>query len=142
MKKLVLFVSVLALGLTSCSKDDDGGGTSASLEGKWEFSKEGVAANGQEALTDYDHTEGCPKDYLQIGATTVVDHSFFKDGEDCVDETSSTTYSRSGNTLTITEGGQTYTSEIMVLDGSTLKIKDSETVGGQTFDYITVFTRA
>lgn len=137
MKKLVLFVSVLALGLTSCNKDDDGG-TSAALEGNWEYSREGIAANGQEALTDYDHTDGCSKDYTVITATSVVDHSF---GENCEEFLTTATYTRSGNTLTTTYEGQTFTSEILQLDGSTLKISTPETFEGQTMNYITVYTR-
>ena len=43
MKKILfLFVSTLALGLTSCSKDDDSDSTPASIEGKWDYFQEGV----------------------------------------------------------------------------------------------------
>ena len=142
MKKLVLFVSVLALGLTSCSKDDDGG-SSASLEGKWEYSKDGMSVNGNEALLDYDHSENCPKDYMQITATTVVDHYFYNDGTpECDEEIDSSTYTRDGNTLSVTVDGTTYTGEILQLDGSTLKIAtEEEEVQGQNVRYITVYTR-
>jgi glutamine cyclotransferase len=140
MKKLVLFVSVLALSLTSCNKDDEGG-TSAALEGRWEFTKEGVAANGQEALSDWNHAEGCTKDYTDITATTITDHLFFNEGTDCIEESDAYTYTRSGNTITMTQGSASSTAEIMQLDGSTLKIKMTETFNGQSMDYITVFTR-
>lgn len=143
MKKLcLLFVSVLTLGITSCSNDDDSS-TSASLEGKWEYFEEGVGGNGQELLTPYDHTAGCSKDFAIITATTVTDHSFDMEGTPaaCTEETFSTPYTRNGDTLTITMGTESYNAQIVQLDGSTLKIKSSETVQGQTIDYITVYKR-
>lgn len=140
MKKLILlFVACISLtSITSCSKDDDG--SSASLQGKWEYSKEGIGANGQEVLTDYEHTTGCNKDFIQITATTVTDHSFFNDGDGCQEETFSTSYTRNGNTLTTGSGADASVGEILTLDGSTLKVKysDSDFPG---VNFITVYKR-
>lgn len=119
MKKIFLlaiaFVSFATV--TSCDKDDD---AQASLEGKWELSKTGIAGSGQEALTDYEHQEGCAKDFVMINATTFADHTFF--GTTCEEDITTATYTRSGNTLTVTEGTETYTMEIKTLDGNTLKL--------------------
>jgi len=140
MKKLILlFVASISLtSITSCSKDDDN--SSASLEGKWEYSKEGFATNGQEVLTDYDHTVGCSKDFIRITATTVADHSFFNDGDGCEEEIFTVSYTRNGNTITAGTGADAGVGQILILDGSTLKIKYSD----EDFpgvDYITVYKR-
>jgi hypothetical protein len=119
MKKFFLVALAFAsfATVTSCDKDDD---AQASLEGKWEYSREGIAAMGQEVLTDYVHEDGCAKDYTMINASTVVDHTFF--GDACTEDVFTTTYSRSGNTITFTEAGETYSAEIKTLDANTLKI--------------------
>lgn len=137
MKKVILlFVAIVSLSsITSCSDDDE----AASLVGKWQYSKEGVASNGQEVLVDYEHTEGCTKDFIQITATTVTDHSFFNDGE-CVEETFSTTYTRNGNTLTVGSGSEVTTAQIATLNGSTLKITFTDPDFPGVTD-VTVYTR-
>ena len=117
MKKIiVLLVAMMSFSaLTSCSKDDDG----PSLQGKWEYLKEGVASGEQEVLEDYSHQSGCTKDYSMITATTIMDHIF--NGTACTEEIISSPYTRNGNTITITNGGETFTAEIKTLDDSTLK---------------------
>ncbi len=139
MKKLAfLFVAALAIGTTSCSKDDDS--SSASLEGKWEYTKDGGIIQGQEILTDYVHAAGCAKDFTQISSTTIVDHEFF--GDDCLESTYTLNYTRNGNTITITEGTEVFTGTILQLDNTTLKIKGEEiTEGGITYSDVTVYTR-
>lgn len=137
MKKFtVLFVSVLTIGLTisSCSKDDgDGAG---SLEGKWNFSKEGVVAGGQEMLVDYSGNEaGCTKDYVTFsagGTFADVDYDSFETA--CEMFTDNGTWVKSNNTITITSGGSTDSAEILSLTSSELKIKDAD-------GYILLFTR-
>ena len=139
MKNLaLLFVAALAIGTTSCNKDDDS--SSASLEGKWEYSREGGIIQGQEVLTNYVHETGCAKDFAQISSTSIVDHEF--SGSDCLEETYTLNYTRNGNTITITEGGEVFTATILQLDNTTLKIKGEEiTEGGITYSDVTVYTR-
>ena len=140
MKKVLLFgLSIAALTFVSCSDDD--GGSSAPLEGKWYYSEEGVSANGQEVLQDYvDHQEGCEKDYIEF-----VEGGVFKDVDfyntDCDTYMDETTWSRSGNTLTIGTGEDAETGTIATLNGSTLKLTVTETFEGQTFNYVEVYTR-
>jgi len=118
MKKMILlavaFLSFAAV--TSCSNDDD----NASLEGKWEYFKEGYVENGQEFLEDYEHQTGCEKDYSLISATTIEDHSFF--GTTCEEDVYSIPYTRNGNTITISGEGATFPAVIKTLNSSTLKI--------------------
>lgn len=138
MKKIILlFVAIVSLSsITSCSNDDD---NDASLIGKWQYTKEGISANGQEALTDYEHAEGCTKDYIQITATTVTDHTFYNDG-DCTEDTLTVNYSRNGSTLTVGTGSDASVAQIATLTDTTLKITytDSDFPGVL---YVDVYTR-
>jgi hypothetical protein len=122
--------------LTSCSDND---APAASLEGKWEYFKEGNAnSTGQEFLTDYVHQSGCTKDYSIITASTIEDHNFL--GSTCVEEIFTTPYTRNGNIISINSEGETFTFEIKILDSSTLKIYASDPNFPGDFD-VTVFRR-
>lgn len=137
MKKVsILFASALVLGLslTSCSKDEDNG--PASLEGKWNASKEGSVIGGTEYLVDYMGNEsGCSKDYVNLTSAGVfTDVDYDSTDSPCEAFTSTGTYTRSGNNITVTADGYEDTVEIMNLTSSELKIKDAD-------GYITVYTR-
>lgn len=136
MKKIiVLLVAMVSFSaLTSCSKDDDG----PSLQGKWEYLKEGVASGEQEVLEDYSHQSGCAKDYSMITATTIMDHSF--NGTACTEEITTTPYTRNGNTITITFGGETFTAVIKSLTSTTLKVYFTDP-DSPTVSEVTVFKR-
>lgn len=138
--KAVLFLFVASLSLSSCNKDDDNNAvsTSGNIVGKWEYSKEGTIVAGKEYLTDYEHEAGCSKDYVEFKADgTSIDGEY---DEDCTLDTYSSTYVKSGNTITV-EDGQSV--QILQLDASTLKTKtvydDSDT--GNSITEIYVFKR-
>lgn len=144
MKKLVvLFVSVfsLSLGVVSCSDDDNGGG---SIVGKWEYSKEGISANGQEVLIDYEHNAiECGKDYVEFLENDAYRDVYYYQGiTGCETATENATYTKSGKKITITIGSETIEAEIVSLSGSTLKVKYPETFEGQTINSVVVFTKA
>ena len=139
MKKIVLFAALLAVGFTSCSKDDDNAKAVSELIGKWEFSQEGTIFMGNELLEPYEHMEGCAKDYLEFSATTVADHSFY--GATCSEEIAIEAYTRVGNTITILDDGETHTVEILQLNNTTLKLKVTDTFDGTTYNYVNVLTR-
>jgi len=139
MKKLsILTLSFVALSMTlvSCSKDDNNGSTtSASLVGKWEYSKEGSTVNGQEFLVAYMGNEtGCSKDYIDVTATSVADVDYDSTDNPCEMFTDTYSYTRTGNTLTLTVSGMEFTSTIVTLTSTELKIKDAD-------GFITVYTR-
>ncbi len=136
----ILFLSVVAAGLTltSCNKDDDK--NNASIEGKWTFSQEGLSQGNNEVLSNYEHAEGCNKDFVEfIEGGSYKDVSYF--GSDCTVTTETGTWSRNGNTLTATIDGETNSAEIVNLTDNELKLRVSEVIEGQTFNYVTVFTR-
>lgn len=132
MKNLfILLVSIVALSTSSCSKEDSTPAPVAvetpKLEGKWIYSKEGSIANGQEVLTNYDHTTGCSKDFLQINSNgTGADNYYISNAStSCVIDADAFTYTKNNNTLTIIEPTETYTAEILLLSLTELKIKYS-----------------
>lgn len=143
MKKLrIVLFSVLALGLTTVScGDDDSSSTGGKLEGSWVYAKEGIAAQGQEVLQDYVHTTGCDKDYMEITSTNVKDVWYDNNGTECEEDSETSAYTRNGNTLTVTVGGEAQTVNIDKLTSNELKISSSETMNGTTVKYITTFTR-
>lgn len=108
MKKLIylfLAVAFTGLSLVSCSSDDDGG--SPSVLGKWEYFQEGFVVGGEEVFTNYEHTAGCNKDYVQFNDNgTMQDVYYWNDGDGCVEDSDSYTYSVSGNTITTTFGSE------------------------------------
>lgn len=140
--KIVLF-SVLAMGavLTSCSKDDDGGGTGGKIEGKWILSKTGAVVSGKEVLIDYPgHNPKCEKDYTEIVAGGVAKYVDFE-GDTCVKNTFEDKWTKNGNTLIMGEGSDAETSTILKLTGSELKLKTVTTFGGETMTEINLYKR-
>lgn len=117
MKRIILltvtFISFATI--MSCSKDDE-----ASLQGKWEYLKQGTATNGVETLVDYVPESGCSKNYSIITTSTIMDHAF--SGSTCQESISDLPYTRNGNTLTVTGEGGTLTFLIKKLTSSTLTV--------------------
>ncbi len=147
MKKVIyLFVSVLFAGATfvSCSSDDNNGGSSSSIVGSWEFYQEGYSIGSQEVvLGDYEHTEGCSKDYIQFRADgTATDHYFY--GTTCEEETDDAAYTTSGNNITVTyqgDEGEEVVSGTYEINSNILTIRLSETYMGVTYNVVSVLKR-
>lgn len=140
MKKLkVLFLSLLALTtIVSCSKDDDNdSSTSASIEGKWEFTHEG------ETLTSLDPAESegnCGLDiYEYISGGAFKETDYYMNNEACTSDNDTGTWSKNGNTLTknYTNDDEPITYEIIELSQTTLKLKEMDEEG----TWYTVYTR-
>ena len=120
MKKILLFVAVLAVGLTSCSDDDDKKG----IIGKWTFDQTGLMINDQEEYEAYQHSPGCPKDYIEFDTDDIARNVQYETEEiQCFPNEDLFTWSKDGDTLTLTSGGVTSTFEIITLSNSTLKLK-------------------
>jgi hypothetical protein len=138
MKKLKMAMfSALALGLafTSCGDDDSSSNTSGKLEGKWIYSQE---KEGDGALTDYEHTVGCDKDYILISAEAIKDVWFDKEGTECVENSDSVTYTREGNVITTQDGVGT----IDKLTATELVVSSIEIgEGGTTVKYVSTYKR-
>jgi len=138
--KLLLALFATAAIFSSCGSDDDSGSTSASIVGKWAYSKTGFSVGGQEQLENYTHTTGCNKDYIQF----LSDGKFY-DVEyptGCRPDTiSSGTYVKNGNTVTFTEDGESDAVTVQKLTNSELKFASSYTEQGVTFNGVSLFTK-
>lgn len=123
-KKLFAILMVSTFALSSCSKDDPKPTIVLSpIEGKWQFTKDGVLDNNQEVYTDYEHTPGCTKDYTEILAGNVIKDHYFE-GPLCQESVDTGTWNRSNNMLVLVyPGGDTINAEIVALTATTLKVK-------------------
>ena len=135
MKKLsVLFVAVLALGMSfvSCDKDDDNAG----IEGKWYFSK--IATTVGTVVTpeiDFDHSCNTKKDFIEFKTGGVAIGGYYD--SECVLDQNTLTWSKSGNTLVIDNENV----EILTLTNSTLKLKSLYTDLDETGFTVITLTR-
>jgi len=143
MKKItILFLSVLTLGLSvaSCSSDDDNDG-SASIEGKWELSKQGYIVGGQEALEDVKNGS-CSNDTYEFTNDGKFKYTEYSNNEGkCEAEASNGTWTKNGNTLKIKFTGDDEESFETEISGNTAKLKQTQKVEGQTFTYVEVYVK-
>jgi len=144
-KVIILFVSALVLGMTftSCSNDDDSPATApASVEGKWNFSKVSETENGVVTVPeeDYVHEPGCIKDYIELKPGGVYNEAFY--GPGCALDLTTGTWSKSGNIITITQGVDIISAEVVSVSSSLLKVKISDTDAGITTVTTVTFTKA
>ncbi|MGB5419333.1 lipocalin family protein, partial [Algibacter sp.] len=141
MSRIVNVFFILTIGLlVSCSSDDsnDSNSFKTDIIGTWEgFS---ATINGEETIENGDCL-----DRVIFTSNTVESKEYYdyEDGAGCVldYESGAGTYSINGNMLTGTVDGETITFEILVLNGTTLKIKGSVTEDGVTFTFIETFRR-
>lgn len=125
LKNLIVILSIAFIGLSSCSKDSSSGqGTGGALEGKWQFTKDGVMVNNQEVLDNYAHTSGCTKDYVEILTGNVIKEHYFNN-PNCQETIDVGAWSRTNNNLVFTYPNQSNTTlEILELTSTTLKVKN------------------
>jgi Lipocalin-like domain len=138
--RIILFVSLLVLGLnlTSCG-DDDRPSTSGDIVAKWEWYKVGDKDDGSEYLELYEHQVGCTKDNVEFSSNgNYIDSSYF-DG--CESDSYSGTYTKSGNVLTVNDGFDLTTYTIKELSSSTLKVYETYSEDGETYTDIIIFKR-
>lgn len=143
MKRVSILVAsafVLGLTFTSCSSDDDSSG--GSIIGKWNFSTEKVSFGGQ-TITEgaySDNQEGCNKDYYEFAEATLVEGDYY--GSECTLDTYTMTYTRSGNTLTITDDGDVSTMEVISVNSNTLVLRSVEATEAGNVNYDITLTKA
>lgn len=106
--------------VSSCSSDDNNdnnnnqGGGSSAIIGKWENFERGTILYGteEEVMEDYEHEEGCFRDYIEFfsnGKMKTVFYLLSENGNGCQEITDPSNYSVSGNTVTFSKGGQSAT---------------------------------
>jgi hypothetical protein len=138
-KTIISFVFALFLGLvfTSCSKDDSPSSASASVVGKWNYSKISFTINGVTSPEiDYDDDEpGCSKDYIEFKTAGVYNEGDYS-GTTCVLDLTVGTWSETGSQLTITADGTPASLEILSVTSSTLKVKVKEGADSGTVTFV------
>ncbi|WP_415375644.1 lipocalin family protein [Patiriisocius sp. Uisw_017] len=112
----------LLLVFTSCSSDDDGDSsstTSSLLIGSW--LQTSSTFNGEnEELDECDLLSSAVFTSTQITSTLYY-------GDECaMTESSTQTYSVDGNIISVTVENETYTTEILTLNDTTLTVKDAD----------------
>lgn len=138
MKRFNLFAFAALSGvLFSCSSDDSSATTSGELTGKWYYKEYRVAGE----TIPYDDHEECGKDYVQFndnGTGASVDVW------DCVDDIAPFTYTKTGNSITVSSDGESNTARILELSATTLKVKVTYDFDGDGDDesVIEVYTRS
>jgi hypothetical protein len=143
MKKLsVLFLSVLALGMSvvSCSSDDDK--AEASIEGKWNLSKMSYTVKEVTSpeMDNLDNTPGCTKNYLEIKTGGIAVSGAYE-GSDCTLSKETGTWSRDGNKITTKFDGDTVVYELISVTDSGLTLRYTFTESGQSFTINDIYTK-
>ena len=145
MKKLIMlfvFTLVSSLNFTSCTSDNESS-SSSSIVGKWNFSKVSITSSGVTSPEeDWDENEpGCPKNYVEFKTGGVFNDASYS-GSTCVLDISSGTWAQSGSTVTLTDGTEVITFQVVSVTSSTLKVKVTETDNGVTITLNITFTKA
>jgi hypothetical protein len=136
MKKIVLILIIVSV--SSCSKDDDNNSQSSqSIHGKWYY-KETVIDN---TTYPYDDHEPCGKDYIEFYDTNKIKGVDVWDCEEDIDWIG--TFTKSNNSLTISNGFENRVVEIIELNSTSLSYKYffDENGDGINEYYIEKFTR-
>ncbi len=138
LKKLLLVLPLIIICFCSCSKDDSTQQNAVStLEGKWQFTKEGTITNNQETLTDYQHTSDCTKDYTEILTGNILKDHYFNN-PNCEETIDTGTWNKNNNSLVFSYPNEpNVNAEILELSNTTLKVKF--VLSGVT--YLAILTR-
>ncbi|MFT5245043.1 MAG: hypothetical protein ACI8QQ_002991 [Psychroserpens sp.] len=130
---IVAFISILTF---ACNSDDDStdgtiGDNQAKIIGAWRYAS-GTTNGVADTLDD------CELMDTVTFTSSQVTFTYFE-GVDCADTGSETiSYTISDNTITITFDGESYTSEIITLNNTTLTLKDTEDDEVYTDTYIKI----
>lgn len=119
MKKLLLFVSIFAISLVSCSDDDDNSTTvnEANLLKKWYF-KEYVVAGQTIPYVN----EPCGRDYMEFLTGGVYKEYYVYSCDPTEADTDTGAWALSGTTLTVNILGDTYSGTISSLTSTTMQL--------------------
>ncbi|PKB16546.1 lipocalin family protein [Flavobacterium sp. 5] len=130
----ILYALALSIGLftSSCSNnnDENEGDTIAPIEGKWSIVKVGTNVNGVETLTDPpQNASGCNHDYINLKIdNTLVSGDYDSTVSQCALTTTSGTYSRSSDKLTLVVNGTSTTYDIVNLTLTDLKLRNGNAI--------------
>jgi len=140
MKKLILLLTVLTLGFTSCNSDDDAATSQDAFIGTWKFTAE--FENGVSIPLDDCEDE----ETIVVSSNGVITITYFDEDVDgnCIADTmdsESGTWENLGNSVySFSFNGDSNEDEI-VFQGNTFTITDTYIFDGETFTDEYVYTR-
>lgn len=141
MKKVIYFVSILFLTLSSCSSgDNESTTTDAQLVGKWEVFQvksfpAGTVITGNEPLMPFNFA--CPtlKDYVQFGSEGTAKVATYNSS--CSEQANIGTYTKTDFLINFFHNGEYDGSwEIISLTNTTLKVKEPNPSTGTPVEII------
>lgn len=144
-KTLLLFFSVLVLGISLSSCTNDSGPVDMSfIEGKWLFNKSTATSSGftiPYSTSYFKNEDGCDKDYIEFLSGGVVKNGDYADS--CVFTLKEGTWSESENSLIIAVNDTSFNGTFVVssLSATELILKIDGTYGGQTGTFNLYFTK-
>tara|TARA_R110000751_G_scaffold72902_1_gene147610 strand:- start:19 stop:435 length:417 start_codon:yes stop_codon:yes gene_type:complete len=122
--KNVFIIAFISIATFACNSDDDSSGDTtgdnqAKIIGSWRYTS-GTTNGAADTLDD------CELMDTATFTASQVTFGYFE-GIDCEDTGSETiNYTISGNNISLILDGETYTSEIVTLNNTTLTLKDSD----------------
>ena len=123
---LLVSALILVMSFASCDKDSDS--SSASIEGKWLFSKTSIDGGVEE---DFPNIPGCTKDNLDFRAGGIYAETHYFPEDNCNFETSQGNWVKSGNKITVTDKFDV-TAEITIVSLTSTTLKLSAVFEGVT----------
>ncbi|MCR5860898.1 hypothetical protein LRS05_01500 [Flavobacterium sp. J372] len=137
---------VAGFAFTSCSDDDgDAPAQQASITGKWYYAQQGTNFMGQDVgFTNYPfHTQGCEKDNMVLGTdNSYKEYEYETAATGCTEEeVLSSTYTMGNSSITFGTGASADTWEIESVTENTMRIRQAQTMEGQTYYEVQTYTR-
>tara|TARA_R110002051_G_scaffold34689_3_gene77091 strand:- start:5318 stop:5737 length:420 start_codon:yes stop_codon:yes gene_type:complete len=134
--KITLILTIITCFAFSCSSDDSNStkANQANIIGTWKLKSE--TENGTSIQLDE-----CELLFTVVITSTQITSTDYY-GDNCeIEDSYTSNYSIDGNTITITEDGETYESTIVTLNNSTLTITLRYEDNGETYTYTETYTR-
>lgn len=119
MRKLLIFLSIIALFFTSCSDDDDASSniSASQLQKKWYY----VSYTFNGFTMPYDHMD-CDRDYIELLSGGIAKDTYVVEcTEPITYDTATGTWSLNGNSITVTFNEP----ELYVITGTITNITDT-----------------
>lgn len=135
-KSMGLVLFIISVFVVSCSSDDDGGGTSGTVVGKWQFHQGGNKTPEGEVLFPYEHPCASKKDHIELLSSGVGKEYFYE--EDCSLDYGEGSWRQNGDELFFSGDGRNDQYTILVLNESTLKVLG---ISSEVRDIIVVYKK-
>lgn len=121
MKKLFfILITLIGLSVVSCGSDDKT--DQVTEQGKWQPRTIQITKIVPLYTMDYPHSEGCNKDYLEMGEDNTAKFYHYEEGT-CEEIIYENAFTRTGNQVNVNIMGYNINGEIVVETSTTLEIQ-------------------